>query len=773
MKPRGSDIGMAGMAPPAGGHGPVQPHETLWSIARQYKYAGVDMNQMVIGILRANPGAFTHGNVNNMSRGAMLNIPVQSEIAAIDAMQARNEYLAQISTWSPVEAQTGDMAPAPAKKPRKKPASGSMAKVDKSAKGISAEAAETIKRLEADLRSADEAAANANAETEKLRKQLLEMEQQVAELKQQVSEKDSRIASLEKQQKPAGGISAAGAPPTAKPEAKPAPAPAEKVAAAAPEAKPSPKPVAPAPAPAPKPAKPAEPKTAATKPAAKEPKPAPTPTPPKTETKPVASTPTPAKPADPKPVAKPPKPAPPPKPPKQPPPPEDDWMAMLMDNLPLIGGGIGGLAAIGGGLWFLRRRKKDSDGSSEPESILMSDATHGESEMATEDNPLSGLTTEETSFLDSLSSTGNFSDDGDLDDGDETSFLSDFVPSDIEALQEETGEVDPLAEADVYIAYGRFKQAEELVQQAMDKDPSRSDYRFKLFEVLHAAKDGNGFSKLMAESANMGLEDSNPDEWNRVLEMDKELSASGGAAGATADDDMDLDLGGLDDVGSSDDESDDMDLDFSDLDLGDSSTETETEPVEDSSDLEDLDGLDLTGLVGEDAEAATSDVSGSSDTEDDDLDFDLNFSEDTELAGSNEPESGDAGEFALDLGAEESDDLGGLGDLGDLAADLGDDGDLEITGLNKEDSSADEDSGSDDLLDFNLDGGLDDEPEPAPAAAPAGDVDPEEVETKLDLARAYVDMGDEEGARDILNEVVTEGTPEQQASAKELLGQIG
>lgn len=50
--------------------------------------------------------------------------------------------------------------------------------------------------------------------------------------------------------------------------------------------------------------------------------------------------------------------------------------------------------------------------------------------------------------------------------------------------------------------------------------------------------------------------------------------------------------------------------------------------------------------------------------------------------------------------------------------------------------------------------------------------DTDEVATKLDLARAYIDMGDTEGARDILDEVVQEGTEQQQQEASELLGRI-
>jgi len=48
----------------------------------------------------------------------------------------------------------------------------------------------------------------------------------------------------------------------------------------------------------------------------------------------------------------------------------------------------------------------------------------------------------------------------------------------------------------------------------------------------------------------------------------------------------------------------------------------------------------------------------------------------------------------------------------------------------------------------------------------------DENATKLDLARAYIDMGDAEGARDILNEVLSEGSEEQQGEAKELLSRV-
>jgi len=62
-------------------------------------------------------------------------------------------------------------------------------------------------------------------------------------------------------------------------------------------------------------------------------------------------------------------------------------------------------------------------------------------------------------------------------------------------------------------------------------------------------------------------------------------------------------------------------------------------------------------------------------------------------------------------------------------------------------------------------------------AAPAGDAqgDPkwQEVATKLDLAKAYEEMGDKDGARELLNEVLREGDAAQQGQANQLLAKLG
>ena len=50
--------------------------------------------------------------------------------------------------------------------------------------------------------------------------------------------------------------------------------------------------------------------------------------------------------------------------------------------------------------------------------------------------------------------------------------------------------------------------------------------------------------------------------------------------------------------------------------------------------------------------------------------------------------------------------------------------------------------------------------------------DSDEAATKLDLARAYIDMGDDEGAREILGEVLAEGTETQRQDAQVLLDRL-
>jgi pilus assembly protein FimV len=83
--------------------------------------------------------------------------------------------------------------------------------------------------------------------------------------------------------------------------------------------------------------------------------------------------------------------------------------------------------------------------------------------------------------------------------------------------------------------------------------------------------------------------------------------------------------------------------------------------------------------------------------------------------------------------------------------------------------------GADTGLDFKLDGldlSLEGEQKPVAAAAEKNG-HWYDVQTKFDLAKAYQEMGDRDGAKEILQEVIKEGDAEQQAQATTLLASLG
>jgi pilus assembly protein FimV len=75
-----------------------------------------------------------------------------------------------------------------------------------------------------------------------------------------------------------------------------------------------------------------------------------------------------------------------------------------------------------------------------------------------------------------------------------------------------------------------------------------------------------------------------------------------------------------------------------------------------------------------------------------------------------------------------------------------------------------------DLSSISLDLGS---PGDAPAAPAGGDPKWQEVATKLDLAKAYEEMGDKDGARELLNEVMKDGDAAQKGTAQQLLAKLG
>src|SRR5690349_20966245 len=79
----------------------VQRNDSLWKIASRLRPGTPrEINQTMIAMYRANPQAFA-GNINRLRSGAVLRIPAQDEVAAIDAREASNEVTRQFNEWRP------------------------------------------------------------------------------------------------------------------------------------------------------------------------------------------------------------------------------------------------------------------------------------------------------------------------------------------------------------------------------------------------------------------------------------------------------------------------------------------------------------------------------------------------------------------------------------------------------------------------------------------------------------------------------------------------
>lgn len=79
------------------------------------------------------------------------------------------------------------------------------------------------------------------------------------------------------------------------------------------------------------------------------------------------------------------------------------------------------------------------------------------------------------------------------------------------------GDVDPVAEADVYLAYGRDLQAEEILKEAMRANPDRLAVRTKLLEVYAKRRDTKGFELLATQL--YSLTRGEGDDWTKAQEL--------------------------------------------------------------------------------------------------------------------------------------------------------------------------------------------------------------------------------------------------------------
>jgi pilus assembly protein FimV len=695
--------------------------DTLYGIAGSM--AGGDrqvIQRTMIAIFRANPEAF-NGNINQLRAGAILRIPPSSEIGNIAAAEAASEVQSHNAAWR--------------------------------AAGGGAESG----KLRLVTPPEGEAAAEAPDTTGRVESQIGSLEKDIAEQRRLLELRNQELADL---------------------QAKLAKARAEEEAARTPE--PAPEAVTPEPPVEESAVEPAD----DTAPA---------------ETPPVA--------AKPKPEAAKPKP--------EPAGPSffdtltDNWMILL---------GAAGLLLLGmlGYGYIRRRREEDVDGA------LKGFEMPASAPIPTETMRLRALATGDKTA--EMVRPPVFEDDDEDDDivveerpiarpkteAPRPSAGHEETISTEAALDLDTA--DPLAEADFHMAYGLYDQAVDLVRMALQNSPDRTDLKLKLAEIHFVAGDTNQFLK-MARDLRKSL--GSGGDWDRIVIMGRQLAPDEPLfAGAVQDAGVDLSLEGGDNL---------VDLDLLSAPDGDEGLDIDLGKVAAASADNDVTGentaLEFNLDEGPAGFSTTQEITGRESpgtVEMPTLELPTSETPTIEtpaLRLGNQAARERAAGISTDSTAEMAiDDLGlDLGDLDNLpdtddATAIATGAHEEVTqiaqryektevlprdAMNDDDGTAlmpGGDAGATSILppvdfgEIDLDlGAATDEADSSPTTRDTlkteqmpqlSQLEPvtmSEVGTKLDLARAYMDMGDPDGARNILQEVLAEGSASQKQEARRLI----
>ncbi len=455
----------------------VQSGDTAMSIARANKPDGVSLEQMLAALYRDNPQAFS-GNVNRLLAGATLRIPDAPAAQAIDAPEARR-IVAQSSNFGSYRERLArnPAAAASARTPGQQ-ASGQLStqvqdraapagntdrlQLSRPDTSRAAGPATGATRAGAGSPTADELASK-DRELQETRTRLALLEKNVADLQELLKLKNQTLADLQKGA--AGSTAAASSAPGSAPVAATTPSTATTTASTTSPPTTAPTTTAPTTSASPTTATTTAPNTA--NPATPPPPVSPTTTPPASIAAPATTAPTPPAPAAtpvpaPAPVAK-------AAPAATTPAAEPSFFDTLMDNtLLLVALVVLALLVVGYAIFAARRRRmaRFEDSIFVDNSVLRANSVFGTTGGQSVDTANSG-------------------------------FHSNFVP--VAGALPEHNEVDPVAEADVYIAYGRDAQAEEILKEALRADPSRHAVRLKLLEIYAKRNDSKTFETMASE----------------------------------------------------------------------------------------------------------------------------------------------------------------------------------------------------------------------------------------------------------------------------------
>ncbi len=303
-------------------------------------------------------------------------------------------------------------------------------------------------------------------------------------------------------------------------------------------------------------------------------------------------------------------------------------------------------------------------------------------------------------------------------------------------------ESDPMAEADFHMAYGLYDQAADVLNKSLRQDPSRRDLKMKLLEVYFTAGDRANFVET-ARGLRQEMGASPDKDWENIAIMGRQVapeetlfSGEGAAAGASVD--IPLDSGGTGTAVHTDLDplagafegmrpvsipaaaakpapAEQQVVDFS---LPDIEPVTKSKKAAPAADATSGDKKPVPAPAKKPGEATVTADFGT----DSQVEFDKALKELSDFVNTNVP-------------PQEEGTRSGSGQSMSLAADA------EVPGKQTGTSTG---TGEDTT-------GLN------------------EIGTKLDLARAYIDMGDSDGAKNILQEVLEEGDGLQQQEARKLL----
>lgn len=462
----------------------VKAGDTLSKIARESKSESVSLDQMLVALFNSNRDAFDGNNMNRLRAGKILRVPDAAEAAQVDAGEARKLIVGQAVDFNAYRrrlAAATQAAPAAEALPQQQVAGKIKPQIEEKAPPAPAKDKLEVSRTEA-VKSAKVGKGSLEEDLIARDKALREAADRIADLEKNL-ENLKKLVELKSQSGAQAQQQAQVVAPkpaeTKKPEpvaAKPTVEPTKAVEPVEPVKTAESKPDASAPA--------------ASDKAAEQPASAPEAAP---QAKPVEAA-TPA----PKPEAK--KPLPPP----PPPPPEPSFVE---DNPELVFGGGGLLALLLGyfGYNTWRRKKQSRD-----EAAFADEPSVSASDLASKSGALFGAASESV-------------------DSGEVSIQGDFSEGGVLTTEES---VDPVAEADVYMAYGRDSQAEEILLEGIKTDPTRSAIHLKLLELYANRKSADQFQNIARQLHD--LNDGQGPDWERAEAMARALGIEGGLFAAAA-----------------------------------------------------------------------------------------------------------------------------------------------------------------------------------------------------------------------------------------------